>query len=375
MEGGLEDDFLKLSEMHQFVDEAEVDNEELALSVSESDADSFVSESKYHDFFKDPNAQESEEEQEQIFDTELYRQMDRIEDEMVGEKTWQLKGEVQSKTRPVNSLLQEHLEFELARNPETITQAPEVTSEIEKLIIQRVLDLNYDSVQLRKTSTEPRAATSAEDFMDFEKSKKSLAELYEEDYKREVLHMPMHTEQEHAKKEASALFRKLCYNLDLLSNLTPAAKPKVQDIEVKTANVPALALEEKLPYHVSNEQALTGRDAFDERQVTLKGESELTTSERTAIHKRHKKILRTRKKEKLKRLMDKMASDPRLGKFNYRTHLKEEKARKELIDRKKTPGHKFTRSSEVFKTLNGLAQEAAEPEVRATPLPSKRIKL
>mmetsp|Transcript_21266 Transcript_21266/g.39157 ORF Transcript_21266/g.39157 Transcript_21266/m.39157 type:complete len:184 (+) Transcript_21266:42-593(+) len=183
----------------------------------------------------------------------------------------------------------------------------------------------------------------------------------------------MQTEQEHAKKEATALFRKLCYNLDLISNLTPAAKPKVQDMEVKSANVPALALEEKLPYHVSKETALTGRDAFDERQVELVGESELTKTERSSIHKRHKKILRTRKKEKLKRLMEKVASDPRLGKFEFRKHIKEEKARKELIERKKTPKHKFTRSSEVFKQLNGLVQEAKEE--REAPLPSKRVKL
>jgi U3 small nucleolar RNA-associated protein MPP10 len=360
---GLEDEFLKLDEMHQFVDEAEADNEDLALSVSDSDGASYTSESKYYDFFKDPKAHESEEEQEQIFNTELFRQMDRLEDEMVGDKPWALKGETKSSSRPVNSLLQEHLEFELARKPEVLTQAPEVTNEIEALIRQRVLDLNYDSVLPRRAVTETRAATSAEDFMDYDKSKKSLAELYEEDYKREVLHLPMQTEQEHAKKEATALFRKLCYNLDLLSNLTPAPKPKVQDIQVTSATVPALALEEKLPYHVSNEQTET----FDERSVKLVGDTELHKSERASIHKRHKKILRTRKKEKIRRLMEKMVSDPRLGKFEYRTHLKEEKARKELIERKKTPHHKFTRSSEVFQQLKGLAQEASEP--------SKRVKL
>ena len=48
-----------------------------------------------------------------------------MEDAAVGEKPWQLTGEVAGPARPENSLLQEHLEYDTAAR-----QAPVITEEV-----------------------------------------------------------------------------------------------------------------------------------------------------------------------------------------------------------------------------------------------------
>ena len=38
-------------------------------------------------------------------------EIENLEDKLLKGKSWQLKGEVKAKDRPINSLLEEHLEF------------------------------------------------------------------------------------------------------------------------------------------------------------------------------------------------------------------------------------------------------------------------
>jgi U3 small nucleolar RNA-associated protein MPP10 len=205
-----------------------------------------------------------------------------------------------------------------------------------------------------------KTKTTAEDFMDYEKSKKSLAELYEEDFKKDVLHIPVNTETERAKKEITVVFKKLCYNLDLISSLHPVPRPVVQTLSIKSASVPALVLEEVLPHAVSMKDTLNPVELFDPKQASLKAEDEYTKSERNTIRKRHKSTLRTRKKERILKIMNKLAQDPKAQKFEYRKMLREEKAKKELIERKKQSRTKFTRSSEFFKNFDELKKEIKE---------------
>ena len=74
---------------------------------------------------------------------DLVKKIEQIEDEMMNPKPWQLAGEATNKERPVNSLLDVHLEFNAATKlPPTITK--EVTIKIEELIKQRVLDELFD---------------------------------------------------------------------------------------------------------------------------------------------------------------------------------------------------------------------------------------
>lgn len=59
--------------------------------------------------------------------------IEQIEDEMMRAKDWQMTGEVKAKERPVNSLLEVHLDFNTATKlPPTITK--ETTNAIEALV-------------------------------------------------------------------------------------------------------------------------------------------------------------------------------------------------------------------------------------------------
>lgn len=374
---GIEKDFFDPEEMIRFADEAELEKEDSALSVSQSSQDEEIVDeknSKYQEFYKDPGENSSEEEQEKIFSMVDEDEMERIEQKLISEKPWQMKGEIESKNRPKDSLLNEDLDFELGRNPVPQTQTKVITDEIEDIIKQRVLDMLYDDVRPKKPLDKPTTKTAPEDFMDYEKSRKSLAELYEEDFKKQVLHIPVNTEVERAKKDVTVMFRKLCYNLDMMSSLNPVPKPVVKDIEVKSANVPALVMEEILPFGTSKEIISNPIEIFNPKNTVLKAPEELTKSDKNTQRKRQKSTLRTRKKERIIKLINKMAQDPKSHKFEYRKMLKEQKARKELIERKKQPDTKFTKSSEFFKNFQNLNKEI-NLKASKEPQTSKKIKL
>ena len=54
--------------------------------------------------------------------------------------------------------------------------------------------------------------------MNYQKSKKGLAELYEDQYKVDVLHYPRSAEEEKAKDEVKLLLAELLHKFDQLSN-------------------------------------------------------------------------------------------------------------------------------------------------------------
>ena len=71
----------------------------------------------------------------------LNRQIAQLEAENVAEREWTMKGEVSSKQRPVNSLLEQDLEFEnVAKTVPQVTA--EVTASLEDRIKNRILDVS-----------------------------------------------------------------------------------------------------------------------------------------------------------------------------------------------------------------------------------------
>ncbi len=104
---------------------------------------------------------------------------------MVGAtKPWQMLGEIQARARPMNSLLEVHLDFNTASKlPPVITQ--EKTNSIENVIKQRILDELFDD-PIRKYLSKSKKGDD-EDRFDFTKSKKGLGDIYEDDYKKKLI--------------------------------------------------------------------------------------------------------------------------------------------------------------------------------------------
>ncbi|KAL4036394.1 hypothetical protein IC575_005131 [Cucumis melo] len=336
--GGIEDGFLKLKELEEFMEEDEVreyglqnkkdgkkekkqrkteeeseddeDDElgEFDLHGEEDEDSSKLDKARYEDFFgakkknhlrrksKLTNGSESElsdsgdEEEENETRTEpsenlsthqkrlkkLQSEIEMMEKANLEPKTWTMQGEVTAMKRPKNSALEVDLDFEHnVRPPPVITE--EVTATLEEMIQKRILEGRFDEVQ--KAPKRPTKAPREIKELDENKSKKGLGELYEEEYveKTNLATAPSSFTDE-AKTEASILFKKLCSKLDALSHYHYAPKPVIEDMSIST-NVPALAMEEVAPVAVSDAAMLAPEEVFAGKGE-IKEAAELTQSDR-----------------------------------------------------------------------------------------------
>ncbi|MCD7456688.1 hypothetical protein HAX54_032744 [Datura stramonium] len=192
------------------------------------------------------------------------------------EKAWTMQGEVTAARRPKNSALEVDLDFEHNVRPAPVI-TEEVTATLEELIQKRIIEGRYDDVQ--KPPSLPSRAPRATKELDDNKSKKGLAEIYEEDYVQKTgLVSTALSFSDEQKKEATMLFKKLCLKLDALSHFHFTPKPVIEDMSIQ-ANVPALAMEEIAPVAVSDAAMLAPEEIFSGKG-DVKEETELTQAER-----------------------------------------------------------------------------------------------
>jgi U3 small nucleolar RNA-associated protein MPP10 len=199
----------------------------------------------------------------------LEEKIAELEDQIVGAKPWQLRGEVDSRKRPLNSLLEEHVEFETA-----VKQAPVITEEVtmalEDIIKRRIVEGSFDDVVRREEDEIDTRKPRPE--LDFAKSQKSLAELYEDEYLKSVdkanaanekPQLAAVLEQKRSKDQEEVLrrFAHLAYKLDALSNFHFTPRPVVPDLAVKE-NVAAIRMEEIIPIGVSDSSLLAPQELF-----------------------------------------------------------------------------------------------------------------
>ena len=176
---------------------------------------------------------------ENFINSGLVKKIEQIEDEMMNPKSWQLTGEATNKERPLNSLLDVHLDFNAATKlPPTITK--EVTIRIEELIKQRVLDELFDDPVLLNESRRKKLNKSGNE-MDFTKSKKGLGDLYAEDMANKLLSInaeafleaELNGPDAPLKREIEEISKDLFQNLNTLSNFhytpkAPRTEAKIQ---------------------------------------------------------------------------------------------------------------------------------------------------
>lgn len=154
---------------------------------------------------------------------ELVSKIEKIEDEMMNPKGWEMAGEATARDRPINSLLEVHLDFNAATKlPPTITK--ETTNAIESLIKQRILDELFDDPVLKAASKRKKMGDDAE--MNFSKSKKGLGDLYADDLTKRLasINPEVILESELAgpdgplKREIEEISKDLFQSLEILSN-------------------------------------------------------------------------------------------------------------------------------------------------------------
>ena len=231
------------------------------------------------------DAQASGKEQDFV-NADLVKKIEQIEDEMMNPKAWQLTGEATNRERPVNSLLDVHLDFNAATKlPPTITK--EVTIKIEELIKQRVLDELFDDPVLLGEHKRKRLNKDATE-MDFAKSKKGLGDLYADDLAGKLLgadpeaflEAELNGPDAPLKREIEDISKELFQALDTLSNFYFTPRAPRTDASIQSQNVPALMLEDAIPIDVSKGKQRTTREVFTLDPLALREKSELTKEEK-----------------------------------------------------------------------------------------------
>lgn len=327
--GGIEDKFLKIDELTEYL-EKEEDNYEKEEEMDDADEDSEeddelekagefemddeedddedeedeeaedMGNARYEDFFGgkkekgsirkdqllevsgDEDDMESDKQKKRTASTyekqreKIQSKIELMEKANVEPKTWTMQGEVTASKRPINSAFEVDLDFEHNVRPTPVI-TEEVTASIEEMIQKKIVEGLFNDVQRapKLPSKAPREVKQLDD----NKSGQGLADLYEQEYVQKIdpTSAPLSFKDE-LKNEASTLFKKICLKLDALSHFNFAPKPVIEDMSFQT-NVPALAMEEIAPVAVSDAAMLAPEEVFDGKG-DVKEEAELTQAER-----------------------------------------------------------------------------------------------
>ncbi|NXS82076.1 MPP10 protein, partial [Erpornis zantholeuca] len=236
----------------------------------------------------------------------MSKKIKSLEEALLEEKPWQLKGEVTGQKRPENSLLEETVLFDHAvRMAPVITE--ETTFQLEDIIKQRILDEAWDDVVPKEKPKEEAFEYKKRITLDHEKSKLSLAEIYEQEYMK--LHQQKTEEEENPEhKEIQEMMDSLFQKLDALCNFHFTPKPPVPEVKI-VSNLPAISMEEVAPVAVSDAALLAPEEIKEKNKAgDIKTDAEKTPTDkkRELRRKKLRKRMKRREKEKRQKLLEKM---------------------------------------------------------------------
>lgn len=196
----------------------------------------------------DPKSRRSAHERRQAKVAEEIR---KLEAELVAKRAWTLSGEAAAVDRPVNSLLEEDLEFEHVGKPVPVI-TEQVSESIEELIKRRILAHEFDEVLRRRPDTLGNPHDARRGLVDVEdtKAKKSLAEIYEEEHLKKA-NPDAYVSQADEKtrrdeEEIKNMWKEISAKLDALSSWHYKPKPAAPTLTV-VADVATVAMEDAQP--------------------------------------------------------------------------------------------------------------------------------
>ncbi|XP_072392929.1 U3 small nucleolar ribonucleoprotein protein MPP10 [Diabrotica undecimpunctata] len=333
----VDDEFFKLDEMENFLnseekkdldnsskkpkqiegeEESDSDDEDSINLFEEDDSDEENDKTrtaKFKDFFRasNPDVQNKpkrnkfletmdDEDENQVVKSSLELRQERlqekiaqIEENAVSEKPWTLKGEILAENRPQNSLLEEIVEFDLTARPAPVI-TENTTMQLEDIIKQRIKDKAFDSVVRKERPVETPLEYKKKLLLDQEKSKHSLAQIYEKEFLDQQAALdPANADKEEEEprlhKDIKILLRDLFNKLDALSNFHFTPKPALPEMRVVN-NMPAITMEEVAPVTATEASLLAPEEIRNKTKGDILGASEKSKTDKK----------RERRKKKLK---------------------------------------------------------------------------
>lgn len=249
----------------------------------------------------------------------LTEQIRALETANVAKRDWTLSGEARANARPVNSLLEEDLDFERAGKPvPVITQ--EVTEGLEDMIKRRILASDFDEV-IRRRPDDVGVVRRGRVELDDSKPTDSLAAIYEKEHLRAIdpVGNPSEKDEKLAKEHAEIeeLFADVSRKLDALTSWHYTPKPPKPSLSI-VADVAAITMEEAQPtaaaggglaanvsmlapqevYAPAKGRAVLPIGGGEGREVVMKGGAAVSTREMTRDEKQRR---RRREKAKIKK--------------------------------------------------------------------------
>ncbi|EGT45756.1 hypothetical protein CAEBREN_19384 [Caenorhabditis brenneri] len=265
----------------------------------------------------------------------MKERIQKLEEENLAPKSWELSGEVAADQRDQNTLLEKHVDFDHGAR-----RAPEVTEEftdrLEQLIRQRIKDKAWDDpVRVKKVEAK-NARFETEAIENQMNQKTSLAEVYEKEFQAaagggqngEKKENPAH---EQIKQKMTDLFRLI----DALTHFEYKPEEAREEVRV-VSNMAALRVEE-VGITASTEAQLMAPEEVTKKMKALEKGKE----ERDATDKARE---RRQKKAKQRSMLAEFGEEAVFG--------KQKAARKEKAERgKDKKGEEKVKSSNFFSKL------------------------
>nr|CAB3263931.1 U3 small nucleolar ribonucleoprotein protein MPP10-like [Phallusia mammillata] len=383
----VDDDFFSLRQMEKFLDTQETvpsgggegnnidyfddipstdDEGELSAGEMSDDENNKLDESeedhvsarqlKYQDFFHDA-IEPVEMEESKTVETKpsrnvgkqndrLVQKIEKLEEKALAEPDWQMKGETSGSKRPVNSLLEEVLQFD-----QTERTAPEITDEhthdLETIICQRIKERLFDDVQRKIKEVKNPHEFKQKIVLNSEQSKLSLHEIYEKEYLNKISVQPQEEKENPSHAELKSLMKDLFRKLDALSNFHfRAAQPEPEIKVIK--NLPSIAMEEVQPIAHADSNMLAPEEVLGHNDT--KADAEKTTTDK----KRERRKKKTKQKARAKARSDKLQA---LAQTNEK--LKSLQAIHKLEQQAKLPGSQTTIVKAASKKRENLTSSKA----------------
>jgi U3 small nucleolar RNA-associated protein MPP10 len=230
------------------VDDADVDRAmaDVRRDLFDEEEDSADGEDDELDEAGDSNAPKSSHEKQKA---RIADEIRRLEAANVAKKEWMLAGEARAVQRPVNSLIEEDLDFERIGKPVPVV-TNETTEDIEELVKRRILAMEFDEVVRRRPGAESQQPGRKPRFeLDDTKPQQGLAEMYETEHLKANDPNFVDTKdrklmREHA--EITSLWNDVSAQLDTLCNWH--YKPKIAQASINVVtDAPTIMMEEARP--------------------------------------------------------------------------------------------------------------------------------